>query len=162
MALIPWRGRRGTSDAPEAPLTRFRDEMDTLFDRFFRDPWGLSLGMSETLPQVMRGALSLDVSETDDEVTVTAEVPGIDPKELEISVSGNVLTIQGEKKEDREEKDRNYHLVERRYGRVHRSIQLPSYVDALQVDASFANGVLTIKLPKRPEAKARRIAVKSA
>jgi HSP20 family protein len=161
MSLIPWKGKRESPATADEPMTLFRDEMDSLFDRFFRDPWG---GVFERFPpaRAFGGGLRLDVSETEEEVTVTAEVPGVEPKDLEISVTGNVLTIQGEKRAGREEKKRNFHMIERQYGSFTRSVQLPGYVDSSNVDASFRNGVLTVKLPKRPEAKAKRIEVKRA
>ena len=133
MALIPWRSKSASGQQGETPLARFRTDMDTLMDRFFRDPWGETF---EPLARTFGGGLRLDVSETADEVTVAAE--------------------------DRERKERNYRLVERSYGRFQRTVQLPATVDSSKVDAQFRNGVLTIKLPKRPEAKPRKIDIKVA
>ena len=149
MALIPWRGRT----TPGASLTSLRDEMNALLSRFWAsaaEPFGLA----EWSPAV-------DVSETDDAVLIHTEIPGIDPKDLDISVCGDVLTIRGAKKEEEEKKGRNYHRVERRYGSFARSLTLPSAVDADKVEAKAKNGVLEIRLPKREEAKARRVEIKA-
>jgi len=149
MALIPWRGRT----MPAATLSSLRDEMNDLLNRFWsstNEPFGLA----EWTP-------ALDVSESDDAVLVHAEIPGIDPKEIEISVVGDTLTLRGEKKDETEQKGRNYHRVERRYGAFTRSLTLPASVDPDKVEATARQGVLEIRLPKREEAKARRIEVKS-
>jgi len=103
----------------------------------------------------------MNLAESEGEVTVTAELPGVDPKDVDISVSDNLLTIRGEKKQEKEDRKRNYHYVERRFGSFHRSIQLPSSIDANKVDASFKNGILTVTLQKRQDAKPKRIAVKT-
>ena len=149
MALIPWRGRT----TPSTTLVSLREEMNDLLNRFWAsaaEPFGLA----EWAPVV-------DVSETADAVLVHAEVPGIDPKNLDIAVTGDVLTVRGEKKDETEQKGRNYHRVERRYGAFTRSLTLPASVDADKVEAKVKNGVLEIRLPKREEAKARRVEVKS-
>ncbi|HUU11626.1 MAG TPA: Hsp20/alpha crystallin family protein [Phycisphaerae bacterium] len=148
MALIPWRGRT----LPVATLASLREEMNDLLNRF----WSSSsepFGLAEWSP-------ALDVSETDDAVLVHAEIPGIDPKELDIAVVGDTLTIRGEKKDQSEQKGRNYHRVERRYGSFTRSLTLPAAVDADGVTAKAHAGVLQIRLPKKEEAKARRIEIK--
>jgi HSP20 family protein len=91
---------------------------------------------------------------------VKAEVPGMDPKHIDISLSDGVLTIKGEKKEEKEEKEANYHLVERSYGAFSRSIRLPSEVQSDKINASYKNGVLKITLPKSEEAKKKEIKIK--
>jgi HSP20 family protein len=162
MKLIPWRNKRedkGGAAVEEHPLARFRDEMDHLFDRFWRDPWGT--GLADAFPSGSALGLRMNLSESEGEVTVTAELPGVDPKDVDISVSDNLLTIRGEKKQEKEDRKRNYHYVERRFGSFHRSIQLPSSIDANKVDASFKNGILTVTLQKRQDAKPKRIAVKT-
>jgi len=149
MAMIPWRGRT----LPVATLTSLREEMNDLLSRFWShtsEPFGLA----EWSP-------ALDVSETDDAVLVHAEIPGIDPKELDIAVVGNTLTLRGEKKSETEQEGTNYHRVERRYGAFTRSLRLPAAVDAEHVTAKAAAGVLEIRLPKREEAKAKRIEIKA-
>jgi HSP20 family protein len=107
----------------------------------------------------MAWAPLLDVSETDDEIQVSAEIPGIDPKEFDISVTGNVLTISGEKKEESEERKGNVFRSERRFGSFRRSITLPDSVDTEKVSADYDRGVLTVHLPKTEKAAAKRIPV---
>ena len=150
MALIPYRGRT----MPATTLSSLRDEMNDLFNRFWTsasEPFGLA----EWSP-------ALDVSETDEAVLVHAEIPGIDPKDLDISVVGDTLTIRGEKTDETEQSGRNYHRVERRYGSFTRSLMLPTSVDPDNVSATAKQGVLEIQLPKKEEARARRIEVQGS
>ena len=161
-SIIPWRNKReekGLATAEEHPLGRLREEMDHLFERFWREPW--SSEFADIMPAGAGLGLRLNLAESENDVTVTAEVPGVDPKDVEIKVTEGLLTIHGEKKHEKEEKKRNYHYRERSYGSFHRSIRLPSTVDSNKVDASYKNGVLTVTLQKRPEAKPKRIAVKT-
>jgi HSP20 family protein len=146
MALIPWR--------PWRELDVLRREVNHLWDRFTGEKPIEWLG-GEWAP-------SLDVSETKDKVVVKAEAPGIDPKEMDISLSGGVLTIKGEKKKEREEKDENYHLVERSYGSFSRSVRLPAEVQEDKIKAQYKDGVLTITLPKTEQAKERAIKIEVA
>ena len=150
MAPIPYRGRT----MPATTLSSLRDEMNEMLNRFWStatEPFGLA----EWSP-------ALDVSETDEAVLVHAEIPGIDPKDLDISVVGDTLTIRGEKTDETEQSGRNYHRVERRYGSFTRSLALPAAVDADKVTAAAKQGVLEIRLPKKEEAKAKRIEVKGS
>ncbi|GMV96591.1 MAG: Hsp20/alpha crystallin family protein [Phycisphaerae bacterium] len=156
MNLIPWRSakREGGSEGGElATFPRLRREIDGLFERFFRDPFGYPLDFWTG------GTLRTDLAESDDEVMVRVELPGVEPGDLEVKVAGNTLTISGEKKMEKEDKRRDYHYVERRFGSFHRSIDLPGCVDPDKVEAGFKNGVLTVTIAKRPEAKPRRIKV---
>jgi len=105
---------------------------------------------------------SLDLSDTGESLVAELEVPGMDPKDLNISVTGDVLTISGEKKGEREEKEHDYHLVERSYGKFSRSVRLPSTVNPDRVGASYKDGILTIRLDKTEQAKTKRIEVKAA
>lgn len=160
-SIIPWRNKRGTDsgDVALAPISRFRNEFDRLFDRFFRDPWSLAEDWTE------RGAgwlPSLDVSETDTEITVRAEVPGVKPDDLDVSVTGNVLTLSGEKKSTSESKDENSFHSECFYGSFRRSVTLPTEVDPEKIDARHAQGVLTIRMKKRHPTAARRVKVVSS
>jgi HSP20 family protein len=107
----------------------------------------------------LRGELALDVKETDDEYLVEASIPGINPDDLDITYNNRVLTIQGEKKEEKEEKETHYHLRERRFGRFSRTITLPMSVDADNIEAEYDKGVLMLHLPKVEEAKPKRISV---
>jgi HSP20 family protein len=141
-------------------LARLHDEMDRTFDRFFSEPWG-GLGLIE--PKSLRTEIwfpSIDVSETDNEVTVRAEVAGIAAKDLDISVSGTTLTISGEKQEQQEKKDQNYYQCECRYGSFQRVIELPDTIDADRITAESDNGVVTIHVGKKPGAKTRKVEVK--
>jgi HSP20 family protein len=147
----------------DRPIARLRDELDEVVDRVFGDFWGGS--WPTTGWPSMGGGLGafprVDLEESEDEVIIKAEVPGVDAKELELNVVGDVLTIRGEKKEETQDKNRDQHIVERRFGSFSRSVQLPNSVDPDKVDATFKNGVLTVKLAKRPEVKPKRITVKS-
>jgi HSP20 family protein len=131
-----------------------QDRINRMFDEFFRGfslvPWGEE--RMEWLPLV-------DVSETDEAVHVTAELPGIQAKEVDISLTDDLLTIRGEKKSEKEEKKRDYHRVERSYGLFTRTVRLPAAVDADKVEATFKDGVLAISMPKREEAKTRKVKV---
>jgi HSP20 family protein len=95
------------------------------------------------------------VAESEKELTVTAELPGLDEKSIEITIAGDMLTLKGEKHEEKEEKERNWHRVERSFGSFQRVIQLPCEVESNKADARFKNGVLTIALPKCKEALAK-------
>jgi HSP20 family protein len=99
------------------------------------------------------------MSETKDTLTIKAELPGLDPKDLDVSVSGDVLTIKGEKKQEKEEKDERRHVVERSYGAFVRMVRLPAPVAQDNIKASFKNGLLMISLPKTEEAKQKAIPV---
>jgi HSP20 family protein len=98
-----------------------------------------------------------DVTETKDSVSITAEIPGLEAKDVEVSVFGDMLTIKGEKKAEKEEKDEYHHVVERTYGAFSRMVRLPTPVAADEIKATFKNGVLTVTLPKTEEAKAKAI-----
>jgi HSP20 family protein len=126
--------------------------MDRLFERFMGEVPGPELPGGTWEPR-------LDVSETKDTLTIKAELPGIEAKDLEVSVSGDILTIRGEKKQEKEEKDERRHMVERSYGAFARMVRLPAPVAQDQIKANFKNGVLTISLPKTEEAKQKAIPV---
>ena len=142
--IIPMSARR--------ELESLRREMDRLWENFFGERGGLE--------PIESWVHALDVTETKDSLIVKAELPGIDPKDVEISLSGNVLTIKGEKKQEKEEKDESYHLVERRYGSFVRSIRLPVEVQEDKIEASYKNGVLKVVLPKSEKAKRKEIKIK--
>ena len=103
---------------------------------------------------------AMDVAETEDELVLMAELPGLPKDELKITIEEGVLTISGEKKLVKEEKAKDYHLVERRYGKFHREVTLPSQVDASKAEASFEDGVLTIRIPRSEEAKPKQLEIK--
>ncbi|OGL05318.1 MAG: molecular chaperone [Candidatus Rokubacteria bacterium RIFCSPLOWO2_02_FULL_68_19] len=143
-ALAPWTG-----------FTTLQKEIDRLFERFWEPRWDEFPALAgEWTP-------SLDLSETKDALVVKAEIPGIEPKEIEVSLQDQVLTIKGEKRQEKEEKDEHYFRMERSYGGFVRSIRLPVPVDGSKVSATFKNGLLTVKLPKTPAAKGTTIPVKA-
>jgi len=109
----------------------------------------------------MRWGPVVDVVENADSVTVKAELPGIDPKDVDISVSGDTLTIKGEKKEEKEEKGKSFYRVERTYGSFCRSISLPTGVEADKAKADYKDGVLSVTLPKSEKVKAKKIPIKT-
>lgn len=147
-SLIPRRQER--------QLTTLRREMDRLFDRFF-EGWPFRVAAEEGVWEP-----SLDVSETAREILVKAEIPGMDPKDIDLSVRGNVLTLAGERKQEKEEKGENFHRVERTYGSFSRSVRLPVEVDPEKVSASYKDGVLKITLRKTKQAAEKKIEVKPA
>jgi HSP20 family protein len=156
MSLIPWGNRKS---GELSPLGDLRSEINRVFDNFFREPFG---AMSESLGWGGQLAPSFDVSETDKEITVQAELPGVDPKDLDITVTADRITICGEKKETVEKSEKNYHHKEIRSGKFSRSFALPSGVDTENVAADHKNGVLTVRLKKSESRAARKISVKSS
>ncbi len=144
--LIKWSQLPGMSSIQE--------EMNRMFDRFFRGGDLSEIGTAGMwLPPI-------DLSETSDKITVKAEIPGMDPKEIDISIQGDTLIIKGEKKEEKEEKGKNYYRMERRYGNFSRSVDLPTSVDTNKVTAECKNGVLEITMQKKEEVKPKQISVK--
>ena len=144
-ALVPW--------TPWAGLASLRREMDRLFDRFV-EPSSEEME-SQWWPKV-------DLSETKDALVVKAEIPGVEQKDISVSLQNGVLTITGEKRHENEEKDEHYHRVERAYGSFARSLTLPIGVEAEKVNATFKDGLLTVTLPKTAAAKGTTIPVKAA
>ena len=143
-----------TELAPFREFDRMRRDMDRLWDSFLEGvPRRRGEERGEWLP-------SLDVSETKNELVVKAEVPGMDHKDIDVSLFNGVLTIKGEKKQEREEKEAGYHLVERSYGSFVRSVQLPKEVQGDKINASYKDGILRITLPKSEEAKKKEIKIK--
>lgn len=159
-SLLPslWDDRK---KAPE-PFGALHREVDRLFDEFSR-------GFFPTFangrgPSLAALTPSIDVSETDKAIEVTAELPGVDEKDVEVTLTDDILTIRGEKKTETEDKKKDYHLVERSYGMFRRSMAVPAGIDPDAIKAEFSKGVLKVTLPKTPEAakNARKIEVKAA
>jgi HSP20 family protein len=157
--------------APWRPFEALRREVDRLFEDFDRDFWHSPFRRStfELEPFWRRelswaGAPAVDIVEKDAAYEVTADLPGFDDKDVEVKVVDNALVIKGEKKEEKEEKRKGYHLHERRSGSFERQFRLPEGVDADKIEATFKKGVLTVALPKKPEARKpeKKIEVKSA
>ena len=128
--------------------------MDRLWDSFFEGR------PSRKVEEVEEWSPTLDVSETKNDLVVKAEIPGIDPKDIDISLANEMLTIKGEKKQEKEEKEENYHLIERSYGSFARTIRLPREVQSDKISASYKNGILKVTLPKSEEAKKKEIKIK--
>src|SRR5262245_15001317 len=160
MSLVPWKSKSAeTPEGRSSPIAEFRSEVNRLFDSFLREPFG---ALSESVASWGRWSPALDVSESDTEVTVRAEVPGIDPKDLDITVTADRLTVSGEKKETIEKRDRDVSHRESRYGSFSRTVPLPTSVDPQHVTAEYSHGVLKVTLKKTPSAKAKKIQVKSS
>lgn len=141
------------------PMEKLRQQVDHLFEDFNRgsglSPFGRGLFDVEPLWRrelIGRSLPAVDITEKDKSYEITAELPGMDQKNIEIKLSNGSLIIKGEKKEDKEEKRKGYHLSERHYGSFERVFNLPKGVDAEKIDASFSKGVLSISLPKKPAA----------
>ena len=160
-SLLPWtwgglKPARGEGYAD--PFTALHREMDRLFDDFTRG-FGVPALAGEGLltPRI-------DVAETDKDVELTAELPGMEEKDVEVTLVGDLLTVRGEKKREKEEKGKDYQLVERSYGSFVRHLRLPFDAQSDKVSATFKNGVLTVKVgkPKEVQAKTVKIPIKAA
>lgn len=138
------------------PFASLQKEMDDLLSRFQSDWSGNGNGLAAAISP------SIDLSETDDALQVRMDVPGLKANEINIEVSGNTLRVSGEHKEEKEEKGKTFHRIERRSGSFSRSLTLPAAVKESQVTAESADGVLTINLPKVEVAKTQKITVKPA
>jgi HSP20 family protein len=157
--LIPWARKDSAPEAKSSqdnPIAALQRDMNQLFENFwnrighFDWPWG-------------SGEAKSDVVEVDNAIEVSIELPGMELKDIEVTVSDDMLTVKGEKRIERKEEKKGYYLSERSYGAIYRTIPLPPGVDGEKAQASFKNGVLTIRLPQTPEAKAKvkRIEVKN-
>lgn len=149
--LMPFKRRSGRE------MARFRDEIDNLFNRFFDLEMPVSrrlFGDGEWIPRV-------DVGERASEITVQAEIPGCDAKDIDVRLEGRVLTISGEKKQEKEDKDENFHRLERSYGSFSRMIELPADVDADTIDATYRKGILKLVLHKTASSETKKIEIRS-
>src|SRR6516162_3431090 len=158
MADVPVEVKKAPSAEPAVPdvWRSFRSEMDRLFDRFGFPSFRRMFDMEPAWRPVSTFSFSapaIDMSEDDKAYKISAELPGLDPKDVDVSVSGNTLVLKGEKRQEKEEKDKNYHYSERAYGSFQRAFELPASVDHPKIAADFSNGVLTITLPKTPAAQ---------
>jgi len=154
MNIVPRRKREEGGELSH-PIDLFRRQMDRLFEDFWGETGLMSrfaAGEAAFLPRV-------DIAESDKEVVVTAELPGLSEKDVEVSLSQGQLVLSGQKKSEREEKDKSFHLVERSYGSFKRVVDLPVALQEDKAQASFKNGVLTVKVPKSAEAKSRKIQI---
>ncbi len=156
MKLIPWSEKSGTP-------ARIWPETGRFFDRFFED----FLNDGPSLPSLFKesfgnGMPSVDVLEKDGNLIFKVELPGMDEKDIQLQLEGNILTIKGERKLENEEDRKDYHRMESFYGSFARSFTLPNTVDLDKVKADYKNGILKITVPQRPEAKARAIPVSTS
>ncbi|TET32641.1 MAG: Hsp20/alpha crystallin family protein [Planctomycetota bacterium] len=133
----------------------FSDDFGKLFEDFWGDFRLAPAKTGEWMP-------AIDISETDSEFTVKVEVPGIDPEDVDVSLAGDVLKISGEKKEEHEEEEKNYHRIERSYGSFMRIIKLPPSADSSKVDAASKDGIVTLTIAKREEEKEKKIEIKES
>lgn len=161
--LIPWRKKEtnvARANDQEDQIATLQRRMNNMFEDFFADFGGL---LGERPFHVMKTAdnpwfesPNFEVSETDEEFRVKAELPGLDEKDIEVNVERDTVTIRGEKRREQEEKKRNYHLSEVSYGQFSRTFALPDGVDREKAKAQFKKGVLTLTLPKTEQAKTER------
>jgi HSP20 family protein len=145
------------------PFQSFRTEMDRLFDSFLGGAPSLaSLRQGSSGAQVMTP--TLDVKENEKEIVVKADLPGMDEKDINLTIHNGVLSLRGEKKSEHTDERENYHVMERSYGSFQRSVRLPDTIDEDKAEARFDKGVLTISLPKRPETVSvhKKIQIKGA
>ena len=145
MDIMPWR--------PFGGLSPLRKDVESLWNRFLGETSSLGAFTEDWMP-------SVDISETEKNFVVKAELPGIEAKDVDISISGNRLIIKGEKKREEEEKDEHHYFVERYSGSFQRVFQLPSNVQEDKIEATFDKGVLKVSLPKAEEAKKKKIDIK--
>lgn len=168
-SLIPWGQKTNVPvhrSEDKEPFVHFRNEVDRLFDNFFE---GFGSFGSNGLMSMRNGSSSMmmpaiDVEDGEKQMVITAEVPGVDEKDLDVTLNDDVLTIHGEKKHDHEEKNGERHYVERHYGSFSRSVRLPFAAGDSDVEAQFDKGVLTITIPKPADyqSKVKRIEVKGS
>ena len=170
---VPVKTEKSPAAVPQAwrPFESLRREVDRLFDDFdggfWRSPFRNSFFDVEPFRRGNGGSLAtpaVDVSETDKAYEITAELPGMDEKNVEVKVANGVLSVKGEKQDEKEEKKKDYYMRERSFGSFERTFALPDGVDADKIEASFKKGVLSVMLPKSPEAQKaeKKITVEAA
>lgn len=152
MTLIRWSPTRELTTFPFESLNMQR-EINRMFDNFFRGGIQDDGAISFLTPAV-------DIAEGDSDYTVRVELPGVSKDDVKITIQDNILTIRGEKKEEKEAKESNYHRTERSFGSFQRSFTLPTHVKSDKIEATYKDGILTVTLPKAEEAKPKQIEVK--
>ena len=157
MNWVPWRRKQVREDVDtdiENPIALFERDMDRMFDSFFK---GFGLAPFETWEsELERFSPRVDVVDNDKEIKVSVELPGMDEDDIEVSLAHDMLTISGEKRQEKEDRGKNYHRMERSYGAFKRSIPLMYEVDENKAEATFKKGVLTVTLPKVAESQFHR------
>jgi HSP20 family protein len=157
--LTPWSGGRGLTPFVRDPFTSFRREVDRLFNDLYAPAEGRSFGATASGGELFP---SVDVVDTGQAFTVTAELPGLALEDIELDLQDNALTLKGEKKKEYKDDNGARSYIERTYGRFERTIPLAAEIDADRVEAGFKNGVLTVTLPKNEKArdKTRKIEIR--
>jgi len=153
-AVVPVGSKRPVARAEANPFAFLQQEIERLFD-----------GFSSNFPAFATTDVALprmDVSETDKVIEIVAELPGLEAKDVQLNLADNVLNIRGEKRDEREEKQKDYHLVERSFGSFGRSVQLPDGVKAEDISAEIAKGVLKVTVKKPAPKQSRQIEIKTA
>lgn len=168
MAVTPVEVKKTPAPRPATdPWQSFRSEFDRLFDRFGGFGMPSMRRMFDLAPAASSFSFNVpavDVTEDDKAYKIAAELPGLEEKDIEVSLTGDLLTLKGEKRQEKEEKNKNWYVSERAYGSFQRAFELPEGVDRDKIGAEFAKGVLTITLPKSAEAQKqqKKIDVKAA
>ncbi|PKN75308.1 MAG: molecular chaperone [Deltaproteobacteria bacterium HGW-Deltaproteobacteria-10] len=159
--LLPTVGRKKQSE-DNHPFYALQRDMNSLFDDFFRGFDITPHGFYSSHPTSFMP--SVDVKESEKEFIIKAELPGMEEKEIEVMVTDDAVTIKGEKKEEKEDKGKNYYFMERSYGSFHRTISLDADIESGKAEASYKNGVLSITIPKSQTTKAKgtKVSIKSA
>lgn len=149
MAITKWD--------PFRDIMVLRDRMNRLFEDLVSSP---KFEESDIIQSTWSPAV--DIYETENELVLTAELPGVDEKDVEIKVEDNTLSLRGERKFEKETREENYHRIERAYGSFYRSFSLPNYVDQEKISAEYENGLLKVRMPKKPEVKPRKVKIVKA
>ncbi|MGB9906124.1 MAG: Hsp20/alpha crystallin family protein [Candidatus Saccharicenans sp.] len=146
MAITKWD--------PFRDIMVLRDRMNRLFEDLVSSP-----KFEDTDIIQSTWSPAVDIYETENELVLTAELPGVEEKDVEIKVEDNTLSLKGERKFEKETREENYHRIERAYGSFYRSFSLPNYVDQDKISAEYENGLLKIHMPKKPEVKPRKVKI---
>jgi HSP20 family protein len=144
-----------------APVSSLRREIERVFEDFERGFWPGRLSLFEGFAPASAAVPAVDIVEKDNAFEISAELPGMDEKDVHVECANGMISIRGEKTESKEEKKKDFHLSERRYGAFQRRFRMPEGVDDSKIDASFKKGVLTITMPKNKNANAKQIEIKS-
>jgi len=159
MKPLPWMNKRqeeGTHDLTS--WSDLRSEMERMYENYLREPFErIGRGFESLAPW----GPALDIAESDEAVTVRVEVPGVTPQDIDLQVTGNQLTIAGEKRDAEQHQGEDFFHCERRFGKFRRTVQLPVGIDADNVTANYDHGVLTIRLPKTQGLKPKRVEVRA-
>jgi len=165
---LPILRHRGRDDnfSGYHPVTQLHQEIDRMFDNFYRGFGWPTIDFEGPFSRMTEGVLkpTLDVSAGEKEYAVTVEVPGVDEKDITLELVNDTLNIKGEKKQEKEEKDKDYYRVERSYGSFHRMLSLPEDADQESINATFKNGVMKISIPRKalPKTETKKIEIKAA